>query len=50
MPVATKLYERQAKRIGIEDFKFYDEALNFLSGNATPKGNPEWIVANGKNV
>ncbi|MFJ7737058.1 M3 family oligoendopeptidase [Lysinibacillus sp. NPDC097287] len=50
VPVATKLYERQAKRIGISDFKFYDESLNFLSGNATPKGDPEWIVANGKKM
>ena len=50
VPVATKLYERQANRIGISDFKFYDESLNFLSGNATPKGDPEWIVANGKKM
>ncbi len=48
VPVASELYERQAKRIGISDFKFYDEALNFLSGNATPKGDPAWIVENGK--
>ena len=50
VPVATKLYERQANRIGIKDFKFYDESLNFLSGNPTPKGDPEWIVANGKKM
>lgn len=48
VPVATKLFERQAKRIGISDLKFYDEALNFLTGNATPKGDADWIVANGK--
>ena len=50
VPVATKLYERQANRIGITDFKFYDESLNFLTGNATPKGDPAWIVANGKKM
>jgi M3 family oligoendopeptidase len=51
VPVATKLYERQAKRIGVEgDFKFYDEGLNFLTGNATPQGSPEWIVENGKKM
>ncbi|MEG0261041.1 MAG: M3 family metallopeptidase, partial [Lysinibacillus sp.] len=50
VPLATKLFERQAKRIGITDLKYYDESLNFLSGNATPKGDPEWIVANGKKM
>jgi len=51
VPVATKLYERQAKRIGVQgDFKFYDEGLNFLTGNATPQGSPEWIVENGKKM
>ncbi|TSI06160.1 M3 family oligoendopeptidase [Lysinibacillus sp. BW-2-10] len=50
VPVATKLYERQAKRIGINDFKYYDEGLNFLTGNAKPKGEPSWIVENGKKM
>ncbi len=51
VPVATKLYERQADRIGVEgDFKFYDEGLKFLTGNATPQGSPEWIVENGKKM
>ncbi|RUL53610.1 M3 family oligoendopeptidase [Lysinibacillus antri] len=50
VPVATKLYERQAKRIGINDFKYYDEGLNFLTGNAKPKGEPNWIVENGKKM
>ena len=50
VPVATKLYERQAKRIGLTDLKYYDESLNFLTGNATPKGDPAWIVANGKKM
>lgn len=50
VPVATKLYERQAKRIGLDDLKFYDESLKFLTGNATPQGSPEWIVDNGKKM
>lgn len=48
VPVANKLYERQAKRIGVDKLKYQDEGLNFLTGNATPKGTPEWIVENGK--
>ncbi|MEG0472976.1 MAG: M3 family oligoendopeptidase [Solibacillus sp.] len=52
VPIATKLYERQAERIGVEvdDFKFYDEGLSFLTGNATPQGDADWIVANGKKM
>ncbi len=50
VPLATKLYERQANRIGVSDFKYYDEGLNFLTGNAKPQGSPEWIVANGKKM
>ncbi|MEK3952020.1 M3 family oligoendopeptidase [Psychrobacillus sp. FSL K6-1464] len=50
VPVATRLYERQAKRIGVDCLKYYDEPFNFLSGNATPQGSPEWIVENGKKM
>ncbi|CAM5206122.1 M3 family oligoendopeptidase OS=Ureibacillus acetophenoni OX=614649 GN=SAMN05877842_11193 PE=3 SV=1 [Ureibacillus acetophenoni] len=50
VPVATKLYERQAKRIGVEDFKYYDEGLNFLTGNANPQGDAKWILENGKKM
>lgn len=50
VPIANKLYERQANRIGIDAMKFYDQSLNFLSGNATPKGSPEWIIENGKKM
>lgn len=50
VPLVSKLYERQAKRIGVEDLKFYDEGLEFLSGNAKPKGDADWIVENGKKM
>ncbi len=50
VPLATKLYERQAERIGVDKLKFYDQSLNFLSGNATPKGTPEWIIESGKKM
>lgn len=50
VPLVSKLYERQAKRIGVEELKFYDEGLSFLSGNAKPKGDADWIVANGKKM
>lgn len=47
VPAASRLKERQAGRLGLKELKFYDESLQFNSGNAAPKGNPEWIVANG---
>lgn len=50
VPVATKLKKRQQARIGVDDLLYYDESLAFLSGNATPKGDPDWIVANGKKM
>lgn len=50
VPLATKLKERQQKRIQINELKYYDENLNFLSGNAVPKGDPEWIIANGQQM
>lgn len=50
VPLVSKLFERQAKRIGVEDFKFYDEGLSFLTGNAKPQGDADWIVANGKKM
>ncbi|KWX85779.1 oligoendopeptidase F [Paenibacillus riograndensis] len=47
VPVSRKLKERQAARLGLEQLKYYDESLNFNNGNATPKGDPDWIIANG---
>ena len=50
VPVATELKERQGKRIGIESMKFFDEGFKFTSGNASPKGSPQWIIDNGKEM
>lgn len=47
VPVATKLRERQQKRIDVDQLLYYDENFAFKSGNATPKGDPDWIVKNG---
>lgn len=47
VPVATRLRERQRGRIDVEQLLYYDENISFKSGNATPKGDPEWIVKNG---
>ena len=50
VPLTVKIKERQAKRLGIEDFKFHDNALSFKDGSATPQGTPEEILAAGKKM
>lgn len=44
VPLATSLYERQRKRLGVDKLKFYDEEFRFASGNPAPKGDPKWII------
>ncbi|WLD94792.1 M3 family oligoendopeptidase [Alkalihalobacillus sp. AL-G] len=50
VPVAQRLYTRQKKRIGLDSLTYYDEPFSFKSGNPTPKGNPDWIIQNGKKM
>ena len=49
VPVAAKIYERQAERLGKSyPLSYSDAAIEFRSGNPKPKGNPDEIVASGK--
>ncbi|HBC30734.1 MAG TPA: M3 family oligoendopeptidase [Clostridiales bacterium] len=50
VPITNELRERQAKRIGVDEFKYYDIPLNFMSGNPAPKGNKEWIMERAKKM
>ncbi|MCB0514727.1 MAG: M3 family oligoendopeptidase [Chitinophagales bacterium] len=50
VPLAAELRKRQAKRIGIEHPQTYDFEIKFTSGNPTPKGDPAWIIAQGKKM
>lgn len=50
VPIATELKNRQMKRIGIDSPKYYDYDILFKSGNAKPKGDPEWIVSRAKEM
>ena len=45
VPVAERLYARQAGRLGLDSLQYYDETVLFPQGNPQPKGTPEWIVA-----
>lgn len=47
VPAASRLYQRQAERLGLKNLTYYDEKFEFTSGNAVPKGSPDWIVTNG---
>ncbi len=50
VPATVELRKRQSKRIGIDDMKFYDTQLYFKQGNPTPKGDPQWILENGRKM
>ncbi len=44
VPLTNKLFKEQAKRLGIKKPQYYDYNIMFLSGNATPIGNKEYLV------
>lgn len=50
VPVSTELYKRQKERLNLNSLKYYDENFKFLSGNALPKGDANWILNNGKKM
>ena len=50
VPLSNQLRERQRERLGLDSLKFYDVPLNYMSGNATPKGDPSWIIENGRKM
>lgn len=50
VPLVAELKERQRRRLGLNDLKYYDETLEYLTGNAIPKGNADWIIDNGKRM
>lgn len=44
VPLTTRLYQRQQKRLGLDQIYYYDEEFRFASGNPKPQGEPRWIV------
>ena len=48
VPLVAELKDRQRDRLDLNDLKYYDEPIEYLSGNATPKGDAQWIIDNGK--
>lgn len=50
VPFTQKLFARQAKRIKIKKPQYYDFSINFLSGNATPHGDKDFMVEQAKKM
>ena len=45
VPLATALFERQRERLGLDELRYYDEALQYPDGNPRPEGTPDDTVA-----
>lgn len=45
VPIANKLYQQQLSRLGYTELHYYDEKIEFLSGNPKPKGTTSELVA-----
>lgn len=43
-PLASKIIEKQRKRLGVDKVEYYDLDFHFQSGNPTPKGNRDELV------
>ncbi|MDD3261932.1 MAG: M3 family oligoendopeptidase [Oscillospiraceae bacterium] len=50
VPITVEIKKRQAKRIEIPDFSFYDNELKFKDGSAVPQGTPKEIMQAGKKM
>lgn len=50
VPLTIKIKKRQATRIGVTDFRFYDNDLKFKDGSAVPQGTPKEIMQAGKKM
>lgn len=44
VPICEKLYEAQAKRLGVDSLMVYDEKRLFPDGNAVPAGDDDFMV------
>ena len=47
VPLVARVKRDQAKRLGLDKLKFYDDLLLFPDGNANPQGTPDEILAAG---
>ena len=50
VPITVKLKQKQQKMLGVDSFKYYDQPLDYKTGNAKPNGSPDWIVSCARNM
>ncbi|TVY08496.1 M3 family oligoendopeptidase [Paenibacillus cremeus] len=50
VPLASRIRRQQTLLLGVEQLTYYDAKYRFPSGNPTPKGDANWIIANGKRM
>ena len=50
VPLVKEIKEEQAKNIGVDSLKFYDDLFFYTDGNATPHGTPDELLAAAKNM
>lgn len=50
VPLCQKLYNKQAKSLGLKNPQYYDYNLMFASGNAKPAGNEQYLVSQAKTM
>lgn len=50
VPFCSRLYEAQAKRIGVDEVMCYDEEFIFADGNAAPVGDRPYLVGQAKKM
>lgn len=44
VPISLDLRQKQKERLGLDSMKYYDQPIEYKSGNAKPQGDPEWIL------
>ena len=50
VPLCTKLYEMQRKRLGIDTLMAYDEKRVFPDGNAVPAGDEDFMISQAQKI
>ncbi|MFB4160902.1 M3 family oligoendopeptidase [Geomicrobium sp. JSM 1781026] len=48
VPLASRLWEEQRQRIGVDSLMYYDEGFQFPDGNPKPKGDDDWVLEQGR--
>ncbi|WP_206832505.1 M3 family oligoendopeptidase [Alicyclobacillus fructus] len=50
VPLAAEIREKQRERLGVDALRMHDISLWFRDGNPQPKGDPAWILENGRRM